>query len=351
MSKKIAVMADVARETGLSMATVSKVLNKDRHGTIDISMPTQELVIAASHRIGYRRNALTNWLTKKQTNVVGGILTNMGETSITQLIRHLESELEEKSLSLHLTSADKNRHEGDLVDGFIERIRHFREHRVDGLAIFVGTWHPESLQKVIDETIGVPTVLYGCDFSLRVSYVDIARREGVRDAVEHLYRRGYRPLVFIGGNVLGSASAKVAGFKDGVDKLGISENSQIFLVESWDIERQIYDIDKIVGTLKPGVGVIVDTDIRGALFAEACVRHKFKVGDDIGVLFIANDHFFMEHGVCPMSCMSIQFSEVAKGIANILTEQIAGRLKSPVEKIIKMELRPRRSTSGPLCFK
>ena len=89
---------DVAVEAGVSIATVSHVLN----GTRVVMPETSKKVLSAMDRLGYSPNALARGLKQKKTNVVGLIVPDISNFFFTALASSIESELRKHGYDLVL---------------------------------------------------------------------------------------------------------------------------------------------------------------------------------------------------------------------------------------------------------
>ena len=77
---------DVAREAGVSMATVSRVVN----GNPNVKPLTRKKVLAAIERLGYRPNAVARGLASKKTTTVGVIIPDISSLFFSELARGIE---------------------------------------------------------------------------------------------------------------------------------------------------------------------------------------------------------------------------------------------------------------------
>ncbi|MDP1428113.1 LacI family DNA-binding transcriptional regulator, partial [Priestia megaterium] len=77
---------DVAREAGVSMATVSRVVN----GNPNVKPTTRKKVLEAIERLNYRPNAVARGLASKRTTTVGVIIPDISSIFFSELARGIE---------------------------------------------------------------------------------------------------------------------------------------------------------------------------------------------------------------------------------------------------------------------
>jgi LacI family transcriptional regulator len=199
---------DVAERAGVSLGTVSNVLNAPEK----VASATTGRVLAAIEELGFVRNDAARQLRAGSSRSIGMIVLDVGNPFFTDLARGAEDRARRSGLSVLLADA---RHAGDRETGYLDL---FEEHRVRGVLI---TPVDDSVPRLLRlRSHGIPSVLVdrlasSSGFS-SVSTDDVA---GGRLATEHLLDAGRRHLLFVGGPLhlrqvrdrLDGARAAVAG--------------------------------------------------------------------------------------------------------------------------------------------
>ncbi len=202
---------DVAARAGVSIATVSRVLN----GRKNARPETHRRVLDAAATLGYRPSAPARALQGHATGMLGLIMTDIAQPFYTELARVVESEARSRGYTIMLANggADNDR-EAAYLEALAER-------RVDG--ILVASWgitarHVDWLVRA-----PLPVVLVSCEApGVGLPAIFAASRDGARDAAAHLIALGHRRLGEILGPALSAAAAdRHAGVLDALRAAGI----------------------------------------------------------------------------------------------------------------------------------
>ncbi len=250
---------DVAREAGVSIATVSYVLN--RISTQTISEDTQQKVRAAAARLGYVPNLNARSLTSRRTNLIGVVIpqTEPGREFMFDnpfygaLLSSLEYTARTHGYHLLLTGPRS----GQSYIGIA------RNRGVDGIVI-VGSYPTESLDEL--HQLSIPVVLvdtYVKDEAFHTIGID--DRRGGRMAVEYLLSQGHRGIAFLSGDISehGVMRQRWLGYRDALEAAGLPVN-----------ERRV-----VTGEVSFRFGL----DAAGRLAAEGGISAVFAAADILGV--------------------------------------------------------------------
>ena len=185
-----ATIADVAKQAGVSIATVSRVINQ----TAPVAPETTAQVQAAIARLHYRPKAAAQVLASRKTNTVGLLLPEISGDFLSPLLRGIEAEARQNGFGL-LVYATQG---GDAVS--TTRPQPLGEHNTDGVLVFVGSLPEEELLRL--NQIGFPVVLIhrSPPEGLNIPCVTIENKHSAQMMVDHLIEvHGYRRIAFLAG--------------------------------------------------------------------------------------------------------------------------------------------------------
>jgi LacI family transcriptional regulator len=181
-------MRDVALSAGVSISTVSNVINRENV----VAPATRERVQAAIDRLGFVRNESARQLRSGQSRSVGLVVPDVSNPYFTDVARGVEERLADLGITLLLIGSD---------DDPAKEARHLRflaEQRVQGVLIHPARGEFGNLRWLAERQ--VPFVMLnrkaGARQACSVSVDDVG---GGRMAMAHLLERGHRRLAFVGG--------------------------------------------------------------------------------------------------------------------------------------------------------
>ena len=203
--KNAPTMADVARQAGVALGTVSKVVNG-----LPVGEAYKEKVEKAIEELGYQYNSSGRALRTDRTNVIALIIPNTINPYFAMLVHHINIALEKRSYRMLLcfTEYDRSRE--------AEFIQLARQNRVDGIIAL--TYNPDL---TIPED--VPFVTIDRFFSVSVPCVAADNFGGGWLAAKKLQELGCRRLAFlrIGSTLTNEPSKRKEGFVSACVELGI----------------------------------------------------------------------------------------------------------------------------------
>lgn len=225
MSTRTPTLEDVAREAGVSRATVSRVVN----GVRNVDPAIQEVVRRAIERTGYAPNRAARALVTRRAETVALVVSGAGDASdaaqnafaarvfadpfFGRVVGGVVGFLRPRSMHPVLMFAES-------APARQEVVTYLRQGRADG-ALVVSTHADDPLPALLADA-GLPAVLFARPSRpVPLSHVDLAHRDGGRLAAEHLLARGRRELATITGPLAVAASQeRLAGFRDTLARHG-----------------------------------------------------------------------------------------------------------------------------------
>lgn len=183
-------ISDVSRRAGVSIATVSRVLNN----TLPVSDETAEKVRKAIRELNFVPNSSARVLAGGKTQVLGLVIPEIAALSLLPLLAGIETTARSLGYGLLIFSSGV-----DSVPG--EKIRHIlNENNTDGLIVYVNSLDEEELTRL--NRIGFPVVLlhHTPPKNLSIPYITFHNQRASKELVDHLIEvHGYRRIAFLRG--------------------------------------------------------------------------------------------------------------------------------------------------------
>ena len=265
---------DVARESGVSFSTVSRVLN----GYEFVKESTRTRVLEAAEKLGYVANLQARSLAGGHSRIIGLLVPGLDNGYIGEVVRGIDEELARASYDLMLYTTHRQRgKEAYYVKAITNGL-------VDGLLLIV----PEIPATYLD---ALPTREYPCvlidqsDAGLGKSSVDSTNWQGAYDATQYLIKLGHRRIGFITGLMdLMSAVDRLEGYRAALADYRIAYDETL-VVEGDFYMNAGYQAAKQLLNLDPRpTAIFASNDLSAFGAMEAVREHGLSIPQDISIL-------------------------------------------------------------------
>ena len=193
----MATVIDVARQAGVSIATVSRVLN----GNASVGSEMEERVRAAVKALDFRPNHIAQGLRKGQTNTVALLVGDIAQTHLAELTMQVQAALEK--VGIHTLLFNAGHSEMRLADFLALAL----SMRLRGVAIALSDTIPKSVAPQFEqlEDHGIQVVSIGQNLTrYGIQSIIHEERAAAQRSVGYLLDKGHRRIAFI-GRIKGSA--------------------------------------------------------------------------------------------------------------------------------------------------
>ena len=214
-------MKDVAREAGVSTATVSHVINKTRF----VEKETKNKVLGVLKKLSYYPNAAAQSLRSKKTKVIGLIVPDISNFFFTAVIKGIESTLKKYGYNLILSDSDEN------LKTEKEQIKVFNAKLVDGLIIAPASGDHTFLKKLLDRNSPVVFIDRKPQGYCPGDCVLVDNAEGAYKAVSMLIKKGHSKIGIITGVPgLTTSEERLEGYKKALVDYGIKVDQNLIKI-------------------------------------------------------------------------------------------------------------------------
>ncbi|AXC13252.1 Ribose operon repressor [Acidisarcina polymorpha] len=277
-------MKDIAKDLGVSVVTVSKVL----HNHSDIGAETRRRVLRRMKELNYRPNLAARALVTGRMCLIGLIVPDLTHPFFATVAKGLSSVLRSHGYSLILSfSEDDPALERKEVEQMLAR-------RVD--AVILASVRADADSFTTIESQQTPCVLLDRRFAhVAANFVGIDDQAAASLATEHLIDIGCRTIAHIGGSIVSTAVDRQAGYSATLAKHGIrmpTEYTVSYPRGDDGAERRGYDGMKQLLKLKPrpdGVFCYNDPVALGAM--KAILEGGLRIPDDVALVGCGNANY------------------------------------------------------------
>jgi LacI family transcriptional regulator len=181
-----ATIFDVAERAGVSIGTVSRVINnRDR-----VRPETRERVLQAIRELDYHTNAFARGLAIQQTDALGLVIPQVNDSFFFQIVRGVEDAAAAAGYSLLIASQPR----APVEHRYLQL---FRRGNVDGMILAAIDAHGHEVAQIVKR--GVPITLVQLDIGKNIPTFLADNYGGARALAEHLIEHGYKRIAYITG--------------------------------------------------------------------------------------------------------------------------------------------------------
>lgn len=274
---------DIAKEAGVSISTVSRVLNhKDR-----VNPETKRRVEEILEKYDYKPSAIARGMVSKSMKTVSILTVDIRVPHYSRTAYTIEREFSRRGYEVTLCNT------GGEVEETEKYLRTVLEKKVDGIVLVGSVFNTICKKPEISSLLKkVPVVLANGKLELLNSYsVLVDDRYGVALAVEHLIQKGYQELYYLKDMNTVSAQLKCEGFLSEMEKHGIQDAEKRVLETELSIEGGMRAVEKLLAEKREVTGIVCGEDMTAAGAVKALLRHGFRVPEDVAVTGYNNSEY------------------------------------------------------------
>ena len=333
---------DVARQAGVSLSTVSQVLN-GRPGYA--SPATRDRVLTAARDLGYRPNALARGLVTSRTGTLGVVITDITRGFFTQVVGAIEQVASAQGYSVLLACAESVRPEQRAIETFIDK-------RVDGI-ICMSSTASTTAEHILQVTrLGIPLVMINRPLHTQelnqIAWDDV---EIGQRATEYLIGLGHRRIAHLSGllNKVGRRSAvdRVAGYKAALVAAGIPVDPSLMVEGGFEYQIAFAACGRLFDRDDPPTAVFASNDSMAVAIVNALHRRNVHVPEEVSVVG-ANDDLHAVHVEPQLTTVRLPVVAAGQRAAELILAAIGRPTPAePVREILASELIVRGSTAPP----
>lgn len=267
----MATIKDVAREAGLTVGTVSRVLNNRGY----ISDATRQKVYQVMKELNYQPNEVARSLSKSKTNTIGVIVPHIVHPYFAKLISNLEKAASDRNYKILLCNSREER------ERELEYLEMLKSNRVAGLVLCSATVKTESLTD-----LDIPVITIERNVGMGTASVECDNYQGGVLAARHLISCGCRYIINFSGveQTEMPADSREEGFLDMCSQYGVTGiASKSRENEYYEMEYHEY-IEKIILENPKADGVFASSDLIAAQALQVCAKLGIRVPEQMKVV-------------------------------------------------------------------
>lgn len=327
-------MRDVATRAGVSIGTVSRVVN----GSPNVDPTLEQRVRDAIAELSYRPNAVARTLRRRRSHTLGLVIPDITNPYFAELAGAIESAALEAGHRLIL---------GNSMDSAATEAIHLEallDHQVDGLILA-----PAVVTQRLPIDVTVPFVLV--DRSLDGGPADLVTSDnqaGGKAAAEHLLHLGHQAIAIITGpSHLAIAQDRLKGFLSALDAGGVTVPDKLMYRGSFDYASGEAAVEAFIDSGLRPTAIMASSDQQAIGALRACMDARIGVPTDVSI--IGFDDIPLASLVSPrLTTVTQSISSLgARAVELVLRPAERGRSRRRRRLVLPVSLTVRESTTTP----
>jgi len=327
---------DVAREAGVSVATVSRVWNDAAF----VSPETRQRVSEIAARLGYSPHGAARSLITRTTHALGVLLPDLYGEFFSEIIRGIDHTAQADGYHILVSSSHDSK---DEIDAALRSMRG----RVDGMIIMSPDLEAQRTLHALQGSFPV-VLLNGGAESKAFDTITIENHEGASAMVRHLVQRGHRRIAMIAGPERNyDAAERLRGYRSALGESGIAPDPAFVLAGDFS-ELSGHRAARAMLALDPRPTAIFAANDSMAIGALSALREAgLRVPEDIAVAGF-DDIPMARYMNPPLSTVHVDISKLGERATTLLLSSLQNGERPRKQLQLATNLVIRSSCGGPV---
>ncbi len=325
---------DVAEKSGVSVSTVSHVIN----GTRFVSDELKTKVRKAMEELEYKPNLIARSLRTKRSNVLGLIIADITNPYYSEMAWNIENLGHLQDYTVMLCNS-----EGEPIkeEFYIKRLL---EMRADGIIIISSKIRQEKLEEMVGKDL--PVVLIDKhDAGIQMDLIKIDEFEGGRMATEHLISLGHQRIACINGvseNYLNVH--RLRGYQSAMENAGLKLDAHLMISSDFDVVAGYRNGKSLLEMDDPPTAIFATGDLIAYGVIQAAYKKGLSVPKDLSIVGF-DDVYLSKYFIPPLTTIKQPIYEISETAINCFFERMEDNQKTGRTINFNVHLEIRESTA------
>lgn len=312
MKRKVTIR-DVARAAGVSVGSVSRVLNNSSH----VSPKIRYRVERTASELGFVPNAFAQAMRGRATHMVGLILRDITSHLLATFVRAAQEELEVTG-DVVLVACHDERREREL-----DLLRILSHRHVDGLIMTTSSEEDPDLVR-LRTSLRVPVVLYDREVPRSWDSVRIAHKAATRRALDYLFDLGHRRIALVtGSECVFPSRARLAAYEEAYQARGLPVDPRFVRAKSFSALACVAEISGLLDLPERPTALLLGGVDMLPEALQAIRDRGLVIPRDISLIG-AGDSALARLATPPITLVSWDFANLGRASARLLKERLVG---------------------------
>ena len=324
-----ATIKDVAREAGVSVGTVSRVLNANKTVSSDIKNRVERAIAA----LNYAPNSFAQGMRSGAKRSVGIILRDITVPALATFVKSAQNVFHEAGYTLVVgASEDRPKREVELLESLCRRL--------DGL-IMTSACEADTELTELRNALPIPIVLMDREAPPHIDSVTIAQRDGMARAVTHLLDLGHKRIALVtGSTTVLSGRERIGGYVDAHRQRGLTPDPVLICADSFTADYAYMAVSSLLLSANRPTAIVAGGVAMLPGILRAVSTEGLRIPHDISVIG-CGDFDLAELMTPPVTVIRWSYSQVGEASAKLILDRIHNpgaprrQLRFPTELLIR----------------
>ena len=272
--KKNVTIKDVAKQAGVSISTVSRVINDSKPVTDEVKQRVREVI----KETGYVPNPLARSLVTRKSMLIGVVVPEMADPFVSEILTGIEevAKMYDYDILLSNTYMDKDQEE--------KSINLLKAKQVEGIIML--TWEVSKESVDLIENSGIPAIYISKTAGeYDVNTVSTNNKEATKEMTDYLVKTGHSRIGFVmtSNDYTVLEHERLTGYKEALEVNGIDFDDSLVSSGSTDYESGYRAAMELLGKIDKPDALFVTGDEAAIGAVNACFDSGLRVPEDISV--------------------------------------------------------------------
>ncbi|MCE7790906.1 substrate-binding domain-containing protein [Salipaludibacillus sp. CUR1] len=324
---------DVARQAGVSIATVSRIVN----GQKGYGEKTKERVLKTIEELGYTPNAIARGLVGRETKSIGVLLPKLSGLFASKLLEGMEETARNEGYSLFVCHTDSKE------DRAIQDLQVLKEKQVDGI-IYASDQLSESQGQMLNSMVCPAVFVSTQSLTHPFPYVKVDDYQAACTGTRYLIEKGHKQIAFIGGSLEDPIAGKPRdeGFRKTMKDHHLKVEESLTAYGDFRFQSGKENFKNILKAEKPFTAVFAVSDEMAAGVLSEAYEQGISVPDDLAVLGYDNT-MAAEMAIPPLTTIAQPLEEMGQKAVELILSIRENKGNINKNKIVKHRIIERKS--------
>lgn len=333
MNAKNSTIYDVAEEAGVSISTVSRVLNSPQQ----VSESTREKVLTAIEQLQFVPKAEASARARKQFGRIGVLTPSLTVLSFVERLRGIAHALNDTDFELIVYSVGNSAQ----LQHYLDMLSVSR--RVDGLIIMTLPIDEKSLNRLISNDIEIVCIEVANPFCCNIT---VNNTLGGQLAAKHLLKKGYRRCAYVGENFqvaseTNNSAKRLQGFREILHENDLELPDEYVRLLPFTMDDVIEHTQQLLDLPTPPEAIFTYSDLYAIGVLKATRSRKMYIPDELAVMGFDNIDAaeFME-----LTTVDQNLEESGRLAIEVLLSRMAGKIQVVQNIELQIQIKERNTT-------